>query len=235
MDIGTYWHLFFECNSLASFVAEKETGKLVYYNKPMEKLFREGVDILGCPFYQVIEADTVAFSDWSTINWNKTDVVQDKIFIQRLNQVFSVDFVSTEYQGNSYLYGRFSPVQTTKHFNYSFEEMMSHSISISQGEESEKIPRLLEILGQFYHAEKTFLYYIDRNEMSISALHIWTKFAGEGTQTVFLTTMECKKLLSWVEDRDEQGIIQATKNHLSFCELSLESELLAALDIKTLY
>ncbi|MFI3176170.1 MAG: GGDEF domain-containing phosphodiesterase [Eubacteriales bacterium] len=232
MKSKKYWNILFQPHKYPCILADAQTEEVVYYNDEMGELVGNDVEIIGMKFYDVIPNHTSSLGNNPRLDWAYRDIFESKIFNNVLNRVIATTYTLVEYQGECFIFATYKPIQTTKHFHYTFEEMMSRCIGITQSTKKNPVPALLEILGEFYDADKTAFYRIDIPSKTAPLIAGWTKaglepVVGELSDKVDLTHMG-----QWIHARNEIGVIEVSECIASVCPEFPSREVLQALALE---
>ncbi len=223
------WEVLTQECKIPCYLADLNTNNIIYVNDEMRKLLMGRREIVGEKFFDVIHNDS-SITDLSFLShWKCGDVFTCKIFDLTLCRSFITTHMNVNWNGAAY---HFCKLEPTENIDFNFEDTISQCISIIQGEEENKIPSLLRILGEFYTAQKAYLYQVDYNEMKVPCASFWRKSESVNIVPDLSTKLDTQDLLDWFKTCNEVGIIEAATHHTG--ENTLGDVVLEKLDLKNI-
>lgn len=234
MDLSTYWNVLLEEHRFPCLLADLDSEEVLFANPELEKLLDKKWDIIGEKFYDLIRNDDTILARDITLDWSKTEVIEQKIFDKTLNNGFVVSYMKVEFETKQYLFAKYESIDYKENFITGFEETMSKCINVLQEENVEKIPTLLKILGEYYEADKTYLYQVDHQTGKIPCSYYWRRHESVTIEQELSGKFDTAKLLNWFKSRNEVGVIEASMDHASFSQHSNQGQVLSALGLENI-
>ncbi len=228
---GKQWRAFSQEYRIPCLLADIESGEILYINSEMQRLLPRRPRIVGEKFYDVIRNDSAITSLDFRKTWTVGDVFEHKIFDMELCRGFVLTHMYVHWNGGDYHFIKYQP---TEQIDFNFEDTISQCISIVQGYESEKIPSLLKILGEFYVSEKAYLYQVDYETGAVPCVDYWRKHEGIVVVPNLSQKFPTEDLLEWFKTRNEVGIVEASAEHTGLESGSIEEEVLTHLNLKNI-
>lgn len=192
MNFDTHWDVLLQQHSLPCILADLETHEILYLNPEMEILFQEQKNILGTKYEKLFQTEDIL----SSPSWAE-DMFEHSIYVPDLEQNFLVTYIKVSFEDTVYAFIKFQPHESEQNASLNFEMTMSKCINLLQEGQEEKIPALLEILGQFYDADKTCLYQVDRHKMRIPCHQYWKREESVSIVSDLSQQFDTEQLLNW--------------------------------------
>ncbi len=231
MPIVKHWNALLKNHRNPCFVVDITTNEVLFLNPAMDKLLDGRQNVVGEKFYHIIPCNNPLGETECSLNWDLQDFHEYKIYDSTLKKKFIVTHSKVNVGGKDFDLNLYAPNQQ-EHDEHNFEDTMTRCISVLQNEN--KFDALLQILGEFYDADKAYLYLVQRSDMKIPCKASWRKNEDIVVTPDLSDKMDAKVLLDWFETRNEMGIIEAAKIHSSFCEKSVEAQVLNAFNLKNI-
>ncbi len=236
MNANSHWNLLFQKHQFPCVVIDQKEYLTLYYNEKMgelfEKMFITREKVMGEKIFDVMLNDGEPLSRILPLDWEEKQVYEGKIYNKSLNQDFNLVLTPIEFQGESYYFCRFEPISGEEELNNNFELAMSKCIKVLQ--EKDKIPALLMLLGQYYDAEMSYLYQVDKDNKTILCKEYWISDPEMKVVPNLAKKVPMKRLVEWFKTSNEVGVIEAAECHTGFCTISTEADLLYALKLKNI-
>ncbi len=226
------------CNALlkrqkdACFVSDIDSFEILYLNPAMEQLLGERENILGMKFNDVIKNEKPIIDDSFVFDWNSSNIFEHKVTDTSLNQTFNVYHIKITLNDKSYILIKYEPIDyELSECTNNFETSMSRCISALQKEGDEKTKALLQILGEYYDADRANVYLIDKEKQKMPNMAFWKKDDSTPFRSDLTEKLNLDVLLNWFDHRNEVGIIEASRKLKSFDVNSSEANFLNTYEI----
>ncbi len=227
-----YWKTLLKQNKLPCLVADYHSKEVLYVSDEMEKLAGTREDLIGKKYYEVIRNDLG--TEHPPLSGEIGEILSRKIFDQKLNKEFVVTLTLGEYEGKKYIFSKYASGQNLDNPNFDFEVAMSRCITALHETDGDKNKMLLQILGEFFDAEKTYLFQINKKDMKIPCLAYWTKNEKVAVTHDLGNKLDVRELMEWFDTRNEVGMIEISRSSPNFQENSLEARILDKLNLRNI-
>lgn len=196
-------------------MVDKESKEMLYHNTAMDNLLGDIPQLMRMFFYKMVIHQ--AYSALSTIGSETGGMKQEHVEIY--NDILKLDFEINELQVEIEreiigLYV-FTCMNQAREHNPTFEGAMGQYIDVLKQEDHTIIPKYLEILGEFYQADKGHYYEIDYEKSMITNLYNWKKDAEMKLYQELGTKVDIVKVLEWLKNRNGSNILEVdrTRNY----------------------
>ncbi|MFI3250274.1 MAG: GGDEF domain-containing phosphodiesterase [Eubacteriales bacterium] len=218
-------------HQLPCFLADVATRRIFYANGKLAKMFGGKENLLGKIYQEAITDDNATVTSCTLPNWDVIDFYEMEIYNNVVGHGFRVNLTIIKELQPAVIFCSLAPVGTKKRDEFSFEQTITQCITALQGDVEQKTNDLLEILGKYYEAEKTYLYMLDTAKEEISCENSW-KVNPDVTITPALSQkIDVKILTDWLAMRNEVNIVEAARGHLDVDEKTLSGQVLNAFEI----
>ncbi len=222
-----------DCNN-ATFVSDYETGELMFMNQAMEKKFQIFEDYTGKKAEDVIPffADVRGYDDKKQV---RHGMFLDRVFLcEMLNcnlrskvtllKAFGRKFIQTKY----FLAPNSGKRQEAESI---FEKSIAQCLEIlSDRHIQSPIQSFLQLLGEFYSCQLTYILELDFASNQVTNLHLWTLEAGSRQKISALPDhVEVEKMSQfshWLQGEHHRNIINLDKNENFYPKDSVEFQIM---------
>ncbi len=199
------WEMLLGENRLPCLLADLKTGEILYINDLVMGISGQ---IVGENLKETLQKDTKIPSLEFLEVWKADDIHEQKLYNQNLNRSYLLQHMYLDFQGVAYHFCKFRP---DHNLDFNFEESMSRCIVASH--EEDKVPSLLKILGEYYSAEKAYLYKI--TESDIPCVASWLRDSSLTVTENLAVKMDYQMLLDWFSTRNVVGMLDADRRQES--------------------
>lgn len=224
------WALMFDDHKMPCFLAHKNKNKEIFYvNNELVKIIGAEDVVVGQNYFSALASKNFAIMGNVAPDWDFSEPVSVEVFSKSMNLGFHCTFALIPQ--TDIIFCLMRPISGNESDGFTFEDNLSKCIAVVQQDQAQKCLDLLKILGEFYNADKAYLYLVERRNMKIPCASSWTRHENIEVTADLSTKLEVKKLLDWFETRNEAGIIDTARAHKSFCQQSIEAEVLNAYEL----
>ncbi len=225
-----FWKTMLQQHKLPCLIADYESKEVLYCNEELEKLVGRKEKIIGLKFYEVIRNHLN--DNHASLSGKVGEIISRKIFDQELNQEFVATLTLGEYGGRKYIFVKYLSSHYSENPNFDFELAMSRCITILQENPSDKNENLLQVVGEFFDAEKAYLFQIHHKERRISCLSYWRQNESLTINPNLGETVDASTLLQWFDARSEIGMIDLSRSYPNFDPNTYEGKMLEAFSLE---
>lgn len=216
-------------------MVDAKTQTIIHANDKMMTFLGEGSHFIGMKFSDYVNTNTQVecqndnsiYPNLEKIDWSTTNIYREYIFERVLQLHFEVVITCIPDSENPILLIAYSIIYEDLDAFTAFEGTMIKVLAALHLKGTKKIDKSLEILGEFYGADKTYFFLLSDNKKILQS-HQWTSQKNSSTVSDFDFILDNKKLSDWLDTRNEFGIIEIDKNHSAHIENSLEGDILRA-------
>ncbi|MFI3114949.1 MAG: bifunctional diguanylate cyclase/phosphodiesterase [Clostridia bacterium] len=227
MEKLDYFKRLFENHKYPCFVVDAKTKEVVYINYKLANILAEGYEIIGKKHVEILNASNISVLEADELNWNFEETLEIEVFDKNENKGYRA--IYTRIANKTAVFCEMMPIALDGNVNYNFEETISRCMAVIKDETSDNHAYdLLEILGEFYEAKRTYFYKLDIRNNAMVPIEQW-RCDGEAIEAPVLhTQMKPEKFLEWLALRNEVNIIDTSKTNVTYDENSVEAEVLDA-------
>ncbi|MFI3253552.1 MAG: bifunctional diguanylate cyclase/phosphodiesterase [Eubacteriales bacterium] len=227
-----YWKTLLQQHKLPCLIADFNQEEVLYCNEELEKLMGGKEKVIGQKFQEIIKND---LEDKPILLSGKVgEILSKTIYDQHLNQEYVATVAVGEYGGEKYIFVKYLSSSYSENPNFDFEFAMSRCISILQQNEENKNESLLQVVGEFFDAEKAYLFQINRKESKISALSFWRQNESVPLTKELGDKFDVSVMIDWLDSRTQLGMIDVGRNYPNFDPESFEGKILGTYHVNNL-
>ncbi len=227
-----------DCSN-ASYVMDYETEELVYINQAMEKKFQVFEDYTGRKAYEVIPffMDICGFEDKSQV----TDgTYLETIFTSdSANANFRTKSILWTVNGRQYIHTKYflAPSNDRKQeAENMFERAIAQCLEILSDTSKPTIYGLLELIGQFYACDHTYIYEFDGKNDKLINYYLWSKNNNLQEMPQNRDNVSLQHFMEWLETDYNRGknVINLDNTNFVYATNTIEAKILQGYQVENL-
>ncbi|MFI3254200.1 MAG: EAL domain-containing protein [Eubacteriales bacterium] len=232
MKTEEHWEQLLQNQKFACFLADMEKREIFYVNDELEKITGSKEGVIGKTYMVALAEQNFSVISNTPLHWD----FQQPMFTEVYNKSLNLGYITTfsVIPKADVIFCSLKPINGNEVSDFTFENTLSKCIATLTNDETTRNLELLKILGEFYNADKAYLYLVDRSTMKIPCAFNWTKNESITVTPDLSEKMDAKKLLAWFESGNEAGIIDTAREHNSFSMDSVEAEVLNAFHLENI-
>ncbi len=225
------WDLIFQNYKFPCFMANSATKQVFYMNEMLKSLLHSQEDALGKTYYEILNQEDFSVLGNLAPNWDQAEPVSVEVFSKSKNLGFHCTFVLMP--ESDVIFCTMKPLKGASN-SYTFEERLNQCLAVLHEEDDQRGVELLRILGEFYDADKAYLYLVERKTKKLPCKFSWTRHSAIHVTPDLADKIDPDEFLQYLETRNEAGIIDSARVHSSFCHDSFEAVILNAYGLENI-
>lgn len=188
------------------FIVEYGTNTVLYSNSKMEKLLYPATDVVGAIYYNLVKDTNANHTNPPKLHWEDSTLTSQQI--TAFGKSFDVTYCKVQEGEQSFLVIIYKIVETEEEKSIHFFGARQIS-SLVIGNRC-KIKALLQLLGEVYHADGSFVHVAEHSKKTITQYESW--ISPDSTSEINHMVAKVDEvagydgLTTWAKARDEDGI-----------------------------
>lgn len=234
-EISRYFHHLFHDSKNPTCFADVESYELVYLNRAMAKLLNYHQDYQGKKCHQVIYGREAPCSFCPNFFLEHGSFVENYIYNPVAGQSFNVSNTLLDFKGQRINLCKYDICPSYGSHELSFEEAMVEYANICSSIREDSIyDALLELMGNFYQCQNTYLFGIYGGEHRLYNLNLWSRENPKPSPFHISNEAIIRTVLQTMESSLEDGVLEMGDLKYVFWENSAEFQLLDKYQIENL-
>ncbi|MFI3249619.1 MAG: bifunctional diguanylate cyclase/phosphodiesterase [Eubacteriales bacterium] len=225
------WNVILQQHKYPCFLADADTTEIFYVNEALATLMGGSENLIGKVYYHAIVNDLATITGDGAPDWSELTYHEQEIYNQSLGRAFRVTLTVLKELEKPLIFCSLTPSENDDRNDFSFEQTMTRCIAALQLDAEQKTQELLGILGNFYEADKTYLYLFDSAKNEIICKNSWVAREDLEVTTHLSQKIDIEVVMSWLDSRNEVGIVDTSKEFIDVSEGSLGGQVLNAFAI----
>lgn len=233
MDIITTYEKMLENHKNPCFIVDFDTNNILCCNTVMEKLLAGKAEVIGKPFYQLIhDAETPI----PILNWAEESLIEHRIFDEDLHKSFDLTYMTLQENREKLLFIEYKIVESPSEKPIFME--VARRVFLSKIDEESKIVMLLDLLGEAYKGDCSYVHLVNHDEKTIKLKYSWLKHSITDTTHYLVQDVEdiagFEGLMLWAKKRNDKGIWDCDENRDDSPQQAIDKLALAVFNRKNL-
>ncbi|MFI3249992.1 MAG: EAL domain-containing protein [Eubacteriales bacterium] len=225
MNLDFCWETMFHDCSNPCAISDLETDQIVYMNTAMRTILRESEEFGDRKCFDILQGKEGQCSFCPNEKLTLGQVVETYVYNEKIEQFFRVTHTLLDYHGKKFNLCKYFVAPSFEEQQQDYEDAMHSCEKILELDPSEQLPSFLELLGNFYNAERVHTYRFDRKGMEIIYEAAWSHHDIELPDKLS-RYISVDQVLDWYNKKNDFGIIEANAVLQDFTPNSIESEVL---------
>ncbi|MFI3249616.1 MAG: bifunctional diguanylate cyclase/phosphodiesterase [Eubacteriales bacterium] len=197
-------------------ITDIETHEVVFMNYAMTKMLKDSLGYtkkaqrpLKCFEQMYGRKDPCSFCANDTLV--EDEFIESYVYHPMLQKHFRVDNTKLRYKGRFYNQCKYFVTSSYSNQLVTFEEAMTQSVGIFSEDHDfgEMTSLFLELLGNFYECEYTYVVYFDAERREVASQYEWSKDEKQEAVNILASRLPLPKLISWMEHNAKDGMVHA--------------------------
>lgn len=201
---NTYYTLLKE-NKNPCFIVDFHTDLVLSCNDEMKKLLVGKTDVIGFPYYKLFQEESTEKPD---LNWDENSMLQEVFVSKSTEKPFQITYVRVDDPEKPLLLVQYSLVKSKSEDSIYLE--LAKQIEKLEITKEEKVKALLDILGEAYESDCSYVHVLNHGNKTIKLKYSW--LSKEITDTTHYLVEDIEDmagfdgLLLWAKARDDDGV-----------------------------
>lgn len=238
-NLDNYFQTMFNDNSNPCLISEVVSNDVVFVNLAMQKLLKESGTIIEClqtpKCYELLYDFAKPCENCDSLNLTSTDFHESYVYNAKFDKNYRATNTLIELDGVKYNFCKYFLTSAYINKQISFDDALSQTIEIfAKNDMDEMSHEFLELIGNFYQADKSFVFYISEDKQRFYNKYRWTKRSDISVQIEATEKVPLDQLLEWIASKDSNNIVEVNNLIEKTIESDLEKSILKAFNLDNL-
>lgn len=210
-ELINYFQTLFNDNSNPCIITEISSKEVVFVNLAMEKLLKEHNCLIE-DMYNLTYANLKSNVGEDLCNDNLEEglFVESHTYIEHFKRNYRITNTLLKIKDRKFNLCKYFLTPSYSNKQVSFDDSLNQAIDIFSKNDMENMSNeFLMLLGKFYQCEKSFVFFINKENNKLNKLYKWVKSNNITMIDDITDKMSIQNILEWVAQKDANGIIEA--------------------------